>query len=131
MTMRILADENVDRPIVGWLRGQGHDVIEASIATPEALDVELIAISRREMRVLMTFDRDIGRLIQLESEPHPGVVYLRLRGAGPALWKAFQRTWPLIEQGIAGHLVTVRNEQVRRRPLPVGASRRDPGNKTL
>lgn len=117
--MRILADENIDRPIAAWLRKQGHDVVEAVNVAPEAADAELIAMSRREGRVLMTFDRDIGRLIQSESAPHPGVVYLRLRGAGPMLWKAFQRTWPLIESGIDGHLVTVKNEQVRRRPLPV------------
>lgn len=119
MTMRILADENVDRPITRWLREQGHDVVEVSVATPEATDAELIAISRREERILMTFDRDIGRLIQSDSAPHPGVVYLRLRGAGPRLWETFKRTWPLIESGIAGHLVTVKNQQVRRRPLPI------------
>jgi hypothetical protein len=33
--MRILADENIDRPIVAWLRGQGHDVVEAATAAPE------------------------------------------------------------------------------------------------
>jgi len=117
--MRILADENIDRPIVVWLREQGHDVVEATTAAPEAADAALIAMSRREGRVLMTFDRDICRLIQSESAPHPGVVYLRLRGAGPRLWDTFKRTWPLIESGIDGHLVTVKNEQVRRRPLPV------------
>ena len=116
--MRVLADENIDRPMVAWLREQGHDVIEAATMAPEAPDYELIAMSRREGRVLMTFDRDIGRLIQSDSAPHPGVVYLRLRGAGPRLWDAFTRTWPLIESGIDGHWVTVKNEQVRRRPLP-------------
>ena len=120
--MRILADENIDRPIVAWLREQGHDVVEATTVAPEAADVELITMSRREGRVLMTFDRDIGRLIQSESAPHPGVVYLRLRGAGQRLWATFKRTWPIIESGIAGHLVTVKNEQVRRRPLPVEPS---------
>ena len=28
--MQILADENIDRPIVAWLRRQGHDVVEAA-----------------------------------------------------------------------------------------------------
>jgi len=117
--MRILADENIDRPIVAWLREQGHDVVDAATVAPEAADSELIAMSRRAGRVMMTFDRDIGRLVQTESAPHPGVVYLRLRGEGPRLWAAFKRTWPLIEPRIDGHLVTVKNEQVRQRPLPV------------
>jgi len=76
--MRILADENIDRPIAAWLREQGHDVVEAATVAPEAADAELIAISRREGRILMTFDRDIG-----------------------------------------GHFVTVKNEQIRRRSLPI------------
>jgi predicted nuclease of predicted toxin-antitoxin system len=119
--MRILADENIDRPIVAWLRGQGHDVVEAATAAPEAADADLIAMSRREDRILITFDRDIGRLVQSDTAPHPGVVYLRIRGAGPQLWGTFQRIWPRIENGIAGYFMTVKNEQVRRRPLPIEA----------
>ena len=119
--MRILADENIDRQIVAWLRGQGHDVVETAIAAPEAPDADLIAMSRREGRILMTFDRDIGRLVQSDAAPHPGVVYLRLRGAGPHLWDTFKRVWPRIESGIDGYFVTVKNEQVRRRPLPIDA----------
>jgi len=117
--MRILADENIDRPIAAWLREHGHDVVEAATVAPEAADAELIAISRRDGRVLMTFDRDIGRLVQSDAAPHPGVVYLRLRGAGPHLWNTFKRIWPRIESAIGGHFVTVKNEQVRRRPLPI------------
>jgi len=120
--MRILADENVDRPIVQWLRSQGHDVTEATVVAAEVADAELIVISRHEKRILMTFDRDIGRLVQSPSLPHPGVLYLRLRGAGGQLLDAFRRIWPQIESGIDGHLVTVKNEQVRRRPLPVEPS---------
>jgi len=117
--MRILADENVDRPIVVWLREQGHDVVEAAVVAQEAADAHLIAMSRCEGRILISFERDIGRLVQSDSAPHPGVVYLRLRGAGSLLWETFKRIWPQIESGISGHFVTVKNQQVRRRRLPV------------
>ena len=120
--MRILTDENVDRPIAQWLRDQGHDVIEATVVASEATDADLIAMSRLQDRVLMTFDRDIGRLVQSDSVPHPGVVYLRLRGAGPQLWDTFKRIWPSIEPHVDGHFVTVKNDQVRRRPLPIEPS---------
>ncbi|MBM4012120.1 MAG: hypothetical protein FJ286_12200 [Planctomycetes bacterium] len=120
MKMRILADDNVDRPIVAWLREQGHDVVEAVVEAPESEDGDLIAMSRRQKQVLVTFDRDIGRLLQADPAPHPGVVYLRLRGAGPQVWEAFKRTWPAVLSCVAGHFVTVRNHQIRRRPLPIG-----------
>ena len=67
----------------------------------------------------MSFDRDMGRLVQSDSAPHPGVIYLRLRGVGPQLWESFKRIWPQIESGIGGHFVTVKNQQVRRRRLPI------------
>lgn len=86
---------------------------------PGAGDAELIRSSRSDNRVLMTFDRDMGRIIQSDGLPHPGVIYLRLRGVGPELWNAFERIWPKIESATSGHFVTVRNDRVRRRPLPV------------
>lgn len=73
MTMRILADENVDRPIASWLREQGHDVAEVAVVAQEAADADLIAMSRREGRILMSFDRDMVRLVQSDSAPHPGL----------------------------------------------------------
>ena len=105
--MRIRADENIDRPIVAWLREQGHVVVEAAAAAPEAADADLIAMSQREDRILITFDRDIGRLVQSDTARYPGVVYLRIRGAGPQLWDAFQRIWPRIENGIARRTIDV------------------------
>ena len=121
--MRILADENVDRPIARWLAEQGHDVMEASVSMREAADSDLIDFSRREHRILISFDRDIGNLMQLDSAPHPGVVYLRLRGKGPELWRAFQRVWPRIETLVTNHFVTVRNDRIRRRPIPLGGAK--------
>jgi uncharacterized protein with PIN domain len=110
--MQILADENIDRPIVAWLRGQGHDVVEAATAAPEAADADLIAMSRREGRILITFDRDIGRLVQSDAAPHPGGVYLRIRGAGPQLWDTFQRIWPRIEYGLSTFTTMALEEEI-------------------
>jgi len=116
--MRILADENIDRPIVEWLREQGHDVVETVVAYPGERDVELVEISRRDNRVLMTFDRDIGRIVLSQTQPHPGVIFLRLNGVASELWDAFKRIWPNIELVAPRNLVTVRNHQLRQRPLP-------------
>lgn len=115
--MRILADENIDRPIVHWLREQGHEVAEVVALAPGASDEEVVGISRREKRILMTFDRDIGRFVLSSDDVHPGVIYLRLRGNGPQLWARFRQVWPDVEHVAPGRFVTVRNRQIRRRPL--------------
>ena len=99
--MRTLAVENIDRPIVQWPRRQEHEVAEVAVVAAEAADEDLIAISRSEKLILMTFDRDIGRLIQGDSQPHPGVVYLRLRGAGQQLWDAFARNRAAMSRSMA------------------------------
>lgn len=117
---RILADENVDRPIVLWLREQGHDVVEVAAVSPGATDEALIRLSRQDDRVLVTFDRDVGRLLMSSRDVHPGVVYLRLKGIGPAAWEAFRRNWPAVESTARGHFVTMRDHQARRRPIPMG-----------
>lgn len=121
--MRILADENVDRPIAVWLREQGHEVVEISGESPGVSDAALVELSRERGMVLMTFDRDMGRIVLADRRPHPGVVYLRLRGVGAALHQSFAQVWPTVEPLIPGHLVTVRNHHVRRRPLPHGDAR--------
>ncbi len=120
MNKRILADENVDRPIAAWLREQGHEVIEVASAAPGMTDAQVIEMSREQGLVLMTFDRDMGRIVVADRQPHPGVVHLRLRGVGEALYEASAYVWPTVEPLVAGHLVTVRNHHVRRRPLPAG-----------
>ncbi len=76
--MRILADENVDRPIAAWLREHGYDVVEIAVEGPGMSDAAVIEMSRDQGMVLMTFDRDVGRIVVADRRPHPGVVYLRL-----------------------------------------------------
>jgi hypothetical protein len=40
--MRILADENVPRLIVAWLRAQGHDVLYAAESRKQVPDADLL-----------------------------------------------------------------------------------------
>lgn len=41
--MRILADENIPRAIVVWLRDQGYEVLYASETRVQTRDVDLLA----------------------------------------------------------------------------------------
>jgi predicted nuclease of predicted toxin-antitoxin system len=79
--IRLLADENVPRRSVALLREAGFDV---AVAASGADDEAVLARAAFEHRVLVTLDRDFGRLA-LERGPValPGVVYLRLRSLRP------------------------------------------------
>lgn len=98
-------------------------MIETATTTPGAADEAIIARSREEDRILLTFDRDVGRILQSDRGAHPGVVFLRLSGTGEELWDTFKRVWPRVEPIATSHFVTVRNRQVRSRPLPMQLER--------
>ncbi len=77
MTMRFLADECFDRALVRALRASGHDVLSASEITPRAEDSYVIRLALRERRILLTEDKDFGRLVYAHGEKTIGVIFLR------------------------------------------------------
>lgn len=57
--IRLLADENVPLASIRLLRTAGWDVAEV---VRGATDMAALALAAREQRVIVTFDRDFGRL---------------------------------------------------------------------
>lgn len=77
--MRFLFDESADARLAPWLRSLGHDVSLIAADHPASLkDQAVLAIAKRENRILITDDRDFGELIFARKQPHSGVIYLRL-----------------------------------------------------
>lgn len=109
---------------VRTLQDAGHNVASMSEIRPGADDVEVLALAVEEDRILLTFDRDYGRLLFREGEPSPvGVAYLRFVPETPS--HPAERIVRLIEQAdevFEGSYLVVGPEGVRRRPLP-GADR--------
>ena len=80
--MRILADTNIDGPIVSALRDAGHDVVWIYEDARQMVDPNILARAVREDRLLITFDTDFGELTFLERLPaHCGVVLFRIAQA--------------------------------------------------
>jgi predicted nuclease of predicted toxin-antitoxin system len=75
--MRFLADESCDLAIIHGLRANGHDVIAVSEVTPRAEDSEVIRLAVREKRILLTDDKDFGRLVYSHGQKTLGVISLR------------------------------------------------------
>lgn len=114
--MRILADENVDGPVVRWLRAEGHDVAWMADVAAGAADDDVV--SRAVDRVLLTADRDFGRMVFLDGSTPAGVVLLRIRASSStALLQALVPLWPVIEAKAGGNFLVVTNDRIRVRPL--------------
>lgn len=117
--MKILADENVDGPLVAYLRSVGHDVTWMAEADPGREDDEVLALAREQQRVIVTQDRHFGDLVFRDRHGAAGVIYLRLRSRSLVeLLERFQRAWPEVESRAIGHYVVVSRGRVRVRPLP-------------
>lgn len=74
--MRLLADESCDFAVVRALREAGYDVMAITETAPGSADEEVADLAAREDRILITEDRDFGRLVHAGSARIP-VVYVR------------------------------------------------------
>lgn len=75
--MQFLADESCDFAVVRALRTVGHDVTAVKDIAAGATDEEVIRLQLDDNRILLTEDRDFGRLVFASAAQSPGVLYLR------------------------------------------------------
>ena len=75
--MRFLADESCAFAVVRALRAAGFDVLCISESTPRAGDSEVIGLALREESILLTEDKDFGRLVYSHGQETLGVIFLR------------------------------------------------------
>ena len=121
--MRGLADENVPRGSVLALRAAGHDIVFVAETKPGASDGEVLEMAVAESRILLTFDRDFGRLVyRMGLEGPRGVILFRLVPATPEepselLVELLRR--PELE--FEGQFTVIDRERVRQRPMQRGA----------
>jgi predicted nuclease of predicted toxin-antitoxin system len=75
---KLLTDENLHPEVSQWLRREGFDVLDVKDEDLfGASDLALVRRARAERRIILTHDRDFGRLIITSAEPVTGIVYLR------------------------------------------------------
>lgn len=78
--LRFLADESCDFAIVRALRAAGYEVAAVSETRRRSVDDEVIAQASHEGRVLLTEDKDFGRLVFVSQADSAGVVLVRFPG---------------------------------------------------
>ncbi|MEZ5582238.1 MAG: DUF5615 family PIN-like protein [Candidatus Competibacteraceae bacterium] len=78
--MKLVADENVDKPIVDRLREDGHHVVAIAELEPGIPDEEVLSISTGQDAILITADTDFGELVFRQGLNSAGVVLIRLAG---------------------------------------------------
>ena len=75
--MQFLADESCDFAVVRALRTVGHNVSAVVEISPGAEDEVVLALADSEARVLLTEDKDFGKLAYADGKKTAGVVLIR------------------------------------------------------
>ncbi|MBP9891049.1 MAG: DUF5615 family PIN-like protein [Planctomycetes bacterium] len=116
--MKLLADENLDAPIVAWLRKLGHDVLFMVEHGPGTSDEEILALAVRDGRIIITQDRDFGELIFRRGLKAAGVLYLRTIGAtAQQRLQRFELIWNTVEAELPKRFIVAGRVSLRKRPL--------------
>ena len=76
--MRLLVDESTGPAVARWLRGQGHEVFSVYERARGMSDDDIIRKAYDENWIVITNDKDFGKMVYRERRPHKGVVLLRL-----------------------------------------------------
>ncbi len=75
--MRFLADGSCDFAVARALRAEGHDVLAVSEFQQRSVDETIMKLAMIEDRILLTEDKDFGRLSFAARGDSPGVILTR------------------------------------------------------
>jgi len=120
--MRFLLDANHSKRTCQYLRLLGHDAVHCTERLPpSADDTQVLQLARAEQRVIITSDRDFGRLVALSEESGPSIITFNMSTYRPEIVNArLGAALPQIESDLAhGALVMVTDTRVRVRRLPI------------
>ncbi|MGY6520222.1 MAG: DUF5615 family PIN-like protein [Mongoliitalea sp.] len=82
--MKFLANENIPLQSIAYLIDQNIDILSIAKNFPGISDQEVIDISIKNERTIITLDSDYGELIfKLGYKPKAGVIYFRLGNFSP------------------------------------------------
>jgi len=116
--MKLLADENVDAPIVNWLKTQGLDLLSIRETYPGISDEEIIVRAAAEDRVILTNDLDFGELVFHRAMSAAGIILVRVHPPLPSTrLAAIQTHWDEIMRHAQGNFLVVTRRRLRLRPL--------------
>ena len=81
--MKFLIDECVGRRLVVLLQRSGYDAVFVGDWKPSSSDEDVLRKAESEGRILITDDKDFGRLIFKLKRPSTGVILIRTSTTDP------------------------------------------------
>lgn len=117
--VRLLADENVQAPLVQALRDEGHDVLYIAEQASGITDDEVLSMAAQQERLLLTEDKDFGELVFRLKRGLPGVILLRLTDVSwQSRYRRLSKLFGEFGERLERRYVVVEGERFRFRNLP-------------
>jgi predicted nuclease of predicted toxin-antitoxin system len=113
----LLLDANLSPETSAFLRALGLDVTDLSTRRlTDLTDLEIVALTRREKRTIVTFDLDFGEIYYRTQRGQIGVIILRLgdqtiEAVNAVLGQFFPSITPAVD--LATSLIVIDEHQVR------------------
>ncbi|HEX5337473.1 MAG TPA: DUF5615 family PIN-like protein [Gallionella sp.] len=121
MSIPILANENFPAPAIRKLRAAGLDVVAVSEVMPSVSDKVVLEYARRELRWIVTFDRDYGDLIFREGLlPPPAILFFCQEPYPPDRPADLVLAMLSEPQQAEGCMVVISERSIRRKHFPAG-----------
>ena len=79
--MNFVADESCAGPVIRALRQAGHDVIAIAEVEQGAADDQVLERALNDKRILITEDRDFGKLVFAHGRSSAGVMRVRFHSS--------------------------------------------------
>jgi predicted nuclease of predicted toxin-antitoxin system len=113
---KFLVDECAGKRLATLLVKAGYDVILVGDSKPSSSDEEVLSKAEGEERILITDDKDFGKLIFRSEKPSSGVILIRTTTTNPEerfklLIKTLESTNP------KGKFIIVREKAVKVRKI--------------
>jgi len=77
--LKFIADVNVEKAVVDFLRTEGYDVKWPPDFDREMSGESLLKLANKERRILVTNDKDFGELAFLQRQLSAGVILIRVK----------------------------------------------------
>lgn len=116
--IKFLVDENVDFPIVQFLRNEGFDVASVAEDCPSIDDVSILKKAYEEKRIVVTNDKDFGNLVFELNLKARGIILFRLEDqSSRAKISALKMVLCAHREKLLDHFIVVAEGKIRIRRM--------------
>ena len=116
--MKFLADENVEWPIVLYLRQNKHDVVSVRETFPGENDDKILEFALKENRILLTNDLDFGRMAIHQKKKTSGILLMRFASeSSEEKVSGLEHLLAFHSEKLPRHFTVINEKQIKIRPI--------------